>query len=263
MKIAIASTTPDLSGNVEHKLGTAAFILVIETDDMTFEVLNGPPSSSGSGAGVQMVSLVMNMDSQAILVGFMSPHIAEVVSSQGIEVIDRVDGSVADVVEKFILSRTAPPRQEEVEPLPAENVSVITWSEAISKTGRQFLALFPLLVAVILLLGLFQGFVSEQTLLSFFSGSNVQDSFLGACIGSLMAGNPINSYVIGESLQKAGVGLPGAAALMLAWVSVGFIQLPAEATALGWRFALVRNLSGFAMAAIMALCLTFCMGLWI
>ncbi len=263
MKIAIPSTTPDLNGKVEHKLGTAAYVLVIEMDDMTFEALKGPPSSSGSGAGVQMVAQIMSMDAQIILVGFMSPHIADVVSSQGIEVIDRVDGAVADVVERLRHSRITPSRLKEVEPLPLENSSSLTWPEAISKARRQFLSLFPLLVGVILLLGLFQGFVPEQALMSFFSGSGLQDSFLGACLGSLMAGNPINGYVIGESLQKADVGLPGAAALMLAWVSVGLVQLPAESAALGWRFALVRNLFGFVMAITMALCLTFCMELWV
>ncbi len=77
-------------------------------------------------------------------------------------------------------------------------------------------------------------------------------------MGSILAGNPVNSYVIGESLLNFGVGVAGAMALMLTWVNVGVIQMPAEAAALGWRFTLLRNGVGFVVAVLMALCV----GLW-
>ena len=46
MKIAVPSTKPNLDGMVENKLGIAAHVLVIETNDMSFEVLNGASRSS-------------------------------------------------------------------------------------------------------------------------------------------------------------------------------------------------------------------------
>ncbi len=87
---------------------------------------------------------------------------------------------------------------------------------------------------------------------TFFSGSAILDSFWGACIGSILTGNPINSYVIGKNLLDIGVGLSGVTALLLTWVSVGLIQLPVESKALGIRFALVRNIAGFIVAVIMS-----------
>jgi uncharacterized membrane protein YraQ (UPF0718 family) len=125
---------------------------------------------------------------------------------------------------------------------------------------RQFKSILPLLVGVILLLGLFQGFVSKQTLLSFFSGSAILDSFWGACMGSILTGNPINSYVIGKNLLDIGVGLSGVTALLLTWVSVGLIQLPVESKALGLRFTLVRNIAGFTVAIIMSFVVVWCTG---
>ena len=74
-----------------------------------------------------------------------------------------------------------------------------------------------------------------------------------------MVGNPVNSYVIGESLLKAGVGLSGVLALMMAWVTVGLVQLPMEAEALGMRFGVVRNLAGFVVAVLFS----FVVGLWL
>ncbi|MCK5348826.1 MAG: hypothetical protein KAJ25_05520, partial [Desulfobacula sp.] len=73
----------------------------------------------------------------------------------------------------------------------------------------------------------------------------------GACMGSIFAGNPVNSYVIGKSLFSAGVDMAGITALMLAWVNVGLIQLPAESKSLGLGFALIRNFAAFAVIVIM------------
>jgi uncharacterized membrane protein YraQ (UPF0718 family) len=58
--------------------------------------------------------------------------------------------------------------------------------------------------------------------------------------------------VIARGLLDAGVGLAAVTALMLSWVGVGVIQMPAESAALGIRFTLVRNLVGFVMAVVLS-----------
>lgn len=252
MKIGIPSTEPNLDGMVENKLGMAAHLLVIETDDMSFEVLKGLSHSSGPGAGVQAISLVMDMGAQVILVGYISPYIADVLAKQGIEVVTQVSGSVLKAVKLYIDSRSLNVRLENDEPQSGKFTSQNQWIAAMGMGFRQFYSFLPMLVGVILLLGLFHGFVSQQTLLSLFSGSELQDSFWGACMGSVLAGNPVNSYVIGKSLLNIGVGLSGVTALMLAWVNVGLIQLPVEVKALGIRFALMRNIAGFVVAVMMS-----------
>ncbi len=74
--------------------------------------------------------------------------------------------------------------------------------------------MFPVLAGVILLVGLFRGFVSRDLLMTVFSGNVIQDTLWGACIGSVLSGNPVTSYVIGETLLKMGVSLFGATALI-------------------------------------------------
>lgn len=262
MKIAIPSTKPNLEGNVESKLGTAAFLLLIETDDMSFEVLDGPPKSSGRGAGVMALSQVLNMGAKVVLVGHISPRIFEVMEKQDIDVVTSVSGIVNDVVADYVKSQSTQASKQPSGP-PIENSSAGSkWIEALNKGLRQFHSFLPRLVGVILLLGLFRGFVSEEALLTLFSQSTLYDSLWGASLGSILAGNPVNSYVIAKSLLTAGVGLAGVTALMLAWVNVGLIQLPAEAAALGLRFALVRNIAGFVMAVIMSFVVVLLQG-WI
>jgi hypothetical protein len=50
-----------------------------------------------------------------------------------------------------------------------------------------------------------------------------------------------------------GVSLFGAAALMLTWVNVGLLQLPAEISALGARFAISRTIAAFLMAIVVSI----------
>lgn len=253
MKIAIPSTRPDLTGTVESKLGMAAYLLVVETDDMSFEAVNGPPRASGPGAGVAAVSLVVNKGARVLLVGYIAPHIAAVLKKQGIEVVVRVSGPVTEAVTDYLGAHSLAGEGGRDGGQANQSPTSGQWTEALGRGWRQLYSLLPRLVGVILLLGLFRGWVSEQALFSLFPESSFYGSLWGACLGSVLAGNPVNSYVIGKGLLGAGVGLSAVTALMLAWVSVGVIQLPAEAAALGVRFTVVRNAAGFVMAVILSL----------
>lgn len=260
MKIAIPSSAPDLSGRVEQKLGAANYLLVIETDDMTFEAMAGPSQSSDAGAGIQALSLVLNMGAEVVLADHIAPHIAGVLETEGITVINRTQGQVTDVVEAYMRAQQPDAETQNRGGEKEQAIFQITWMEALNRGRRQFLSLLPMLLGVIFLLGLFQAFISQEALLAFFSKFLLQDILLGAFLGSVLAGNPVNSYVIGSTILESGVGLAAVTALMMSWVNVGIIQLPAEAASLGWRFTLVRNLAGFAAAVITALLLNFLMG---
>lgn len=265
MKIAVASTRPDLEGAVASRLGTARHLLMIETDDMSFEALEGPPPSSGPGAGVMAVSLVVNMGARVILVGHVAAHIVDALKKQGIEVVTDVTGPVIEAVGDYMEACS-----EQGEPggngaaavdIPqrpgASSLQDTLWADALKKGLRQFYALLPRLVGVILVLGLVRGFVSQEVLFSLFPGNMVLDSLWGGVLGSVLAGNAVNSYVIAKGLLGAGVGLSAVTALMLAWVGVGIVQLPAESAALGIRFAVVRNLAGFVMAVVLSFAVLF------
>ena len=124
---------------------------------------------------------------------------------------------------------------------------------ALRSSANQFINLLPILVGVVLLIGLFNAFVSRGLLSSIFSGEMALDTIWGACIGSILAGNAINSYIIGGELLEHGISLFAVTALIISWVSVGLVQLPAEIAALGRRFALVRNGASFILSIVIAL----------
>ena len=121
------------------------------------------------------------------------------------------------------------------------------------KACKSFSTSLPMLLGVILLMGLFRTFISSEMISSVFSGEMLRDTFIGTLIGSISAGNPITSYIIGGELLNKGVSLFAVAAFIVAWVTVGLIQYPAEADMLGKRFATLRNVLSFILAILVAI----------
>lgn len=124
--------------------------------------------------------------------------------------------------------------------------------QAFKKTRKSINMALPIIVGVLLLISLFNQLVDINYLKNFFHQNILWDSFLGAVIGSLAAGSPITSYVIGGELLKIGISLAAVTAFIITWVTVGIIQLPAETIMLGKKFALTRNAVSFVTAIIIA-----------
>ena len=125
-------------------------------------------------------------------------------------------------------------------------------SASLRKTGKMLLRVFPNILAVVLLSGLIMEFVPMNRLSEFLGGGLLTDGFVGAGIGSISIGNPLVSYVLGGELLEQGVSLMAVTALLVSWVTVGSIQLPAEIQTFGARFALLRNALSFLFAILIA-----------
>ena len=121
------------------------------------------------------------------------------------------------------------------------------------KTLKSFVTVIPILLGIILLLGLFRSFVSKEMITSIFTGKWLPDTLTGSLIGSISAGNPVSSYIIGGELLKEGISLFAVTAFIVAWVTVGVLQFPLEAATLGARFALARNVISFVLSILVAL----------
>lgn len=260
MKIAVPADGPSLEARVQNKLGVAPYLLVVDPDDMSFEVLDGPPPSIGPGAGVQALSIVLGKGATVILVGYISPSISGPLQKHGIEVVTSVSGSVREAITKYTCGGFDLAEKGDLNTRSkSSDQSPNRWTEALRKTVKQYGSLIPVLSGVILLTGLFKAFIPKSLLLTLFSGSMIQDTFAGAFIGSLLSGNPINSYVIGETLLDMGVDFFGVTAMMLTWVTVWLVQMPVEISVFGTRFTLIRNVVAFLVAipaSILIVCLS-------
>lgn len=133
----------------------------------------------------------------------------------------------------------------------------MTLKSATYKSAKSLVKTGPAILSVILLIGLINALVPKNFYAKIFVNNALIDSIIGTVIGSIAVGNPITSYIIGGEMIKQGVSLAAVTAFIVAWVTVSVIQFPAEATILGKRFALWRNL----MAGIFAIFIAIITGI--
>lgn len=120
------------------------------------------------------------------------------------------------------------------------------------KTWNNFKQSAPIIIGVLLLISLLNSVLTAEDYARLFRGNPWLDSFIGALIGSISGGNPLFSYILGGEFQQQGVSLLAVTAFIITWVTVGVSQLPAESLMLGKRFAIVRNLTAFISAILIA-----------
>ena len=115
-------------------------------------------------------------------------------------------------------------------------------NEAFKKALLGFFSMTPLLLGTIGLVGLMQVYITPEMIKALFGYGNFSDTLIATFVGGVSVGQGIISYVIAGELQEQGVSTFVLAAFVLSWVTLGLVQLPAEATMLGLRFTVIRNL---------------------
>jgi uncharacterized membrane protein YraQ (UPF0718 family) len=136
-------------------------------------------------------------------------------------------------------------------------------SQAFLKTFDSLNQRLPILIGMLLLVSLSMKAVPAGFYSKIFTGNNLIDPLVGAALGSLSAGNAMNSYIIGGEFLAQGVSLLAVTAFIIAWVSVGIIQLPAESMILGRKFAIARNVFSFLTALIISVLTFATLSLWV
>ena len=125
--------------------------------------------------------------------------------------------------------------------------------EAFNKSLKGFLSMLPMLLAILLLLGIFDVYITKDILLSFFISNNFVVTITGTLLGGVLTGNPMISYILGGELTDAGVSLYAVTAFILSWVTIGLVQLPAEVEVFGLRFTFYRTLFTFITTILVSL----------
>ncbi len=123
--------------------------------------------------------------------------------------------------------------------------------QSIKKTIQVFKTALPIMVGMLLLINLLNVFLKDYYS-TVFTGNVLLDPFIGSLLGSVSFGIPVTSYIVGGELLLEGVSLLAVTAFIMAWTTVGLAMLPLEASFLGKRFALTRNIVNFIFSLIIA-----------
>jgi len=126
-----------------------------------------------------------------------------------------------------------------------------TVKNSISKAIKDIYLFIPLLLGTMLLISLIS-LIPDSFYSHIFNGSFI-DVLTGSIAGSVLAGNPMTSYILGGELFNQGVSLIAVTAFLVSWVTVGTIQFPVESIILGKKFAISRNILSFIFSIIVAI----------
>jgi len=137
----------------------------------------------------------------------------------------------------------------------------IKFKSAFKDTFKTLYMISPMLLAVIGLIGLFKTFITPEMLHTFFTGSLLHDMLMGVGLGGISVGQPFLSYIIGGELLNEGASFYGVTAFILAFVTLGVVQLPMEFSIFGFRFMLLRNLLSLLFAFLISWAIALTLGM--
>jgi predicted Fe-Mo cluster-binding NifX family protein len=101
MKIAVSSNGKELDSSIDPRFGRCAYFLLVETDDMSFEVFDNQSMTLGGGAGIQSAQFISSKGAKAVITGHCGPKAIQTLTAAGIEVFLGNTGIAREVLEKF------------------------------------------------------------------------------------------------------------------------------------------------------------------
>ena len=114
--------------------------------------------------------------------------------------------------------------------------------------------MLPAVLLVIVVIGLFLGFVSPSFISGILGSNNgLLGVAIAAVLGSVLFIPAILAFPMGASLMQSGASIMSVAAFITTLTMVGFIFIPVEIKELGKRFTLIRNGLSFVVAIIIAI----------
>jgi len=101
MKVAVSSSGRDLDAQIDPRFGRCAYFVIVETDDMSFEVFDNENIALGGGAGIQSGQFVASKGAKTIITGNAGPNAVRTLSAAGVEVIVGQEGTVRKAIEDY------------------------------------------------------------------------------------------------------------------------------------------------------------------
>jgi predicted Fe-Mo cluster-binding NifX family protein len=101
MKIAVSSAGKNLASQLDPRFGRCNYFLIIDTQDMSFEVCGNENTALGGGAGIQSAQFVASKGVKAVITGHCGPNAMQTLSAAGIQVYVGQAGTIQGIVDKF------------------------------------------------------------------------------------------------------------------------------------------------------------------
>ncbi len=101
MKIAVSSCGIFLDSPIDPRFGRCDYFVIVDTYDMSFEVIDNESNELTQGAGVQSAHFVISKGVQAVITGHIGPNAIRALSAAGVEVVLCQTESIREAIEKY------------------------------------------------------------------------------------------------------------------------------------------------------------------
>ena len=126
--------------------------------------------------------------------------------------------------------------------------------KALKIGAKQFWNVLPFFIAVFGLIGLLEVLLTPQQVQAWLgSGSGMLAPFYAAVFGGMATGPPAAVFPLGQYLLAQKASVAAVSTLLIAWVAVGTVTLPAEIRFFGARFAFSRWAIAFVLSIVLGL----------
>jgi uncharacterized membrane protein YraQ (UPF0718 family) len=126
--------------------------------------------------------------------------------------------------------------------------------KALRVALKQFLNVLPFFLAVFAVIGLFEVLLTPKQIETWLgAGQGALAVVYAAAFGGLATGPPAAVFPLGQYLLSQHASVAAVATLLIAWVAVGTVTLPAEIRFFGARFAWSRWSLTLAMSIALGL----------
>jgi predicted Fe-Mo cluster-binding NifX family protein len=101
MKVAISATGKNLESTIDERFGRCRYFIIVETDDMSFDVVENTNADLSTSAGIQSASFVASTGAEAVITGNCGPKAMQVIAATNIQMILGQHGVIKDAIERF------------------------------------------------------------------------------------------------------------------------------------------------------------------
>ncbi|PLX50766.1 MAG: dinitrogenase iron-molybdenum cofactor biosynthesis protein [Desulfobulbaceae bacterium] len=103
MKVAISSTGPNLTADVDPRFGRAAFLLIYDTDkhQLLEAIDNSAGQDAAQGAGITVAGMLADKGVAAIVTGRVGPKAMAVIDKAAIKIFEGATGTVQEALARL------------------------------------------------------------------------------------------------------------------------------------------------------------------
>jgi predicted Fe-Mo cluster-binding NifX family protein len=101
VKICVTASGNTLDASVDSRFGRAAYLTIIDSESMAFEVVPNAAAGAMGGAGIQAAQTLAKKGVKVLITGNVGPNAFQALKSAEIEMVVGASGTVREVIEKY------------------------------------------------------------------------------------------------------------------------------------------------------------------